>query len=139
MSEKGLCAAVFVLCATMLQSTQPTLRAATPVVDVSGRWNLKKDPDYRGNPGPWVECIFKQQNERLTVKCGTGGEMQGQVHGRTVTWGFAKTGIPPVLEDRLVATHTAELNESATALRGTWRLTSSVLNEKGTFQAKKEP
>jgi hypothetical protein len=138
MSEKALCAAIFVLCATMLQSTQSLLDAATPAIDVSGRWNLKMDPDYRGNPGPWFECVFKQQGEQLTVKCGK-AEMKGQVHGRTVTWGFEKTGIPPALEDRVVATHTAELNESGTGLKGTWRLTSSVLNEKGAIQGKKKP
>ena len=50
-----------------------------------------------------------------------------------------KTGIPPNLHDRLVLTYTGRLSESGSALNGTWRLTSSVLDEKGTFQANKKP
>ena len=74
----------------------------------------------------------------LTVKCGTGTEMKGTVRGRKVTWGFEKTGMPPMTEDRVVVTYTAEVSESGTELKGTWRLTSGVSDEKGNVEAKKK-
>ncbi len=106
--------------------------------DLSGQWTFKMDRDFRGNPGVPVECTFKHERTQLVVKCETGngtGELKGEVRGRKVTWGFERTGIPPMLEDRLVLTYSGEMNQSATMVKGTWRLTSSVLNEKGTFEA----
>jgi hypothetical protein len=105
--------------------------------DVSGHWTLRMDPDFRGNPGPPVECTFKQKGTDLVVKCGTGSEMKGTVRGRMVTWGYEKTGIPPMTEDRLVVTHNAEINESGTELKGTWRMTSGVMDKSGKVGAKK--
>ena len=107
------------------------------VEDVSGQWTLRMDPDFRGNPGPPVECTFKQKGTELTVKCGSGAEMKGTVRGRTVTWGYEKTGIPPMTEDRLVVTHTTEINDSGTELKGTWRVTSGVMDKSGKVGAKK--
>jgi hypothetical protein len=95
------------------------------------------DPDFRGNQGPPVECSFKQQGTDLTVKCGTGGEMKGKVSGRRVTWGFEKAANPPATDDRMVVTHTAEVNETGTELKGTWRLTSGLIDRKGNVEAKK--
>ena len=106
--------------------------------DMSGKWLLKMDRDFRGNPDAPAECTFRQKGTVLTVRCGSGAEMQGEVHGRKVTWGFEKTGIPPMVEDRLVLSHVAESNKSATALKGTWTLKSSVLDERGTFEATKK-
>ena len=109
--------------------------------DLAGQWTLNMDRDFRGNPAVPVECTFERQRTDLTVKCGTAngiGEMKGEVRGRKVKWGLEMTGIPPVLEDRLVLTYSGELNDSETTVKGTWRLTSSVLDEKGTFEATKK-
>jgi hypothetical protein len=106
--------------------------------DLSGQWTLRLDPDFRGNPGVPADCTFKQRGDDLTVKCGTGGEMKGTVRGSKVTWGAEKTGIPPMTEDRLVLTFTADVNEAVTTLKGTWRLTSGVLDKKGDFEARRK-
>ena len=124
-----------VLCLIVSPSTSMTS------ADLAGQWTLKMDRDFRGNPSVPVECTFEQQRTELTVKCGTAnatGEMKGQVRGRSVTWGLEKTGIPPIVEDRLILTYSGELNNSGTTVTGVWRLTSSVLDEKGTFEATKK-
>ena len=96
--------------------------------NVSGRWILKMEPDFRGNPGIPVECIFKQREAALTVKCGTGGEMKGEVRERELIWGFEKTGILPMLEDRVVVTYRAEVKDSASikVIKGTVKRPASV-------------
>ena len=109
--------------------------------DVSGNWVVKQERDFYGNAGVPNECTFTQQRSQLTVKCGTANtEMKGEVRGRTVTWGYEKMyeGIPPMTEDRLILTYRAESNETGTTLKGTWRLTSSVLEEKGHFEAQRK-
>ena len=110
--------------------------SATPT-DLSGAWTLKMDRDFRGNPGAPVECTFRQQSTQLVVKCGTSraGELKGEVRRGKVTWGFEKTGLPPLFEDRLVLSYSGEMNVFGTRVKGTWRLTSSVLDETGTFEA----
>jgi hypothetical protein len=105
--------------------------------DIGGQWTFKMDRDYRGNPTIPVECSFKQRRTQLMVQCGTGKEMKGEVRGRKVTWGIEITGVPPMFEDRLVLAHCGDVNETGTTIKGTWRLTSSVLDEKGTFQLTK--
>ncbi len=90
-----------VLC--LIVSTSTSMTSA----DLAWQWTLKMDRDFRGNPSVPVECTFEQQRTELTVKCGTAnatGEMKGQVRGRSVTWGLEKTGIPPIVEDRLILT-----------------------------------
>jgi hypothetical protein len=95
--------------------------------------------DFRGNPGVPVDCAFRQRRAELAVKCGTGAEMKGTVRGRDATWGFEKTGIPPLREDRMVVTFTGTLRAQGTGLGGTWHMTSSVLHEGGKFEAVRKP
>jgi hypothetical protein len=106
--------------------------------NVSGHWIFKADRDFRGNAAVPVECSLAQLRSELTVTCGTGTEMKGKVSGRELTWGFEKSGIPPMTDDVVVLAYTAEINEAGTGLKGTWRLTSSVLDEKGEFEAHKK-
>ena len=110
--------------------------APTGKADLTGRWTLRQDRDFRGDSGRPVECTFKQDGDEFTVTCGsTGAVMKGRVNGQKVTWGIEKTGIPPNRQDRLVLTYSGELSQSGSALNGTWRLTSGVVDEKGTFRA----
>ena len=105
--------------------------------DVSGEWIITQERDFRGDPGVPVECTFAQDRAQLTVRCGAAqksNEMKGEIRGSTVTWGIEKTGIPPMTEDRLSLMYRAEIDEAGTHLKGVWRLTSSVLNEKGNFE-----
>ena len=106
--------------------------------DLSGQWTLTMDPDFKGRRTV-VECDLKQRREEFTIKCGaTGQEMQGKVSGSQVTWGFTKSSVHPMPEDRLVLTYAADVKDSGASLKGTWRLTSSVVNEKGNFEAKRK-
>jgi hypothetical protein len=97
--------------------------------DVSGPWILQMERDFRDNPGPPVECTFKQRRSQLTVKCGTGVEMKGEVSGHKLTWGIETT----VDGDRLVLTYSGDLNTSGTKVKGIWRIKSSTLDKKGNF------
>jgi hypothetical protein len=112
--------------------------AVNAAPEVSGQWIVKQERDFRGNPGVPYECTFKQQRGELTVKCGTdpkAGEFKGQVRGRTMTWKLAKDIFDGVATDRIVATYSADLEESGTRANGIWTLTSSILNERGSFVA----
>jgi len=111
----------------------------TSVADASGQWTLTQDRDFRGNSGIPVKCTVNQQHTDLTITCGTGREMKGRMRGRDLTFGTEITGIPPVVEDRLVLAYSGEIGESGTNIKGDWRLTSSVLDLKGTFAAEKKP
>ena len=102
--------------------------------DVSGPWILQMERDFRGDPGPPVECTFTQRRSQLTVKCGTGVAMNGEIDGRKVTWGFETT----VDNDRIVVTYSGEFNTSATEVKGMWRIKSSVLDQTGNFGAHKQ-
>ena len=118
---------------SLLVISSPSCVSVKAGSDVSGEWIITQERDFRGNAGVPVECALTQERTRLTVRCG--GEMTGEVRDRIMTWGFEKTGIPPMIEDRLILTYHAELDEAGTAMRGVWRLTSSVLNEQGHFEA----
>jgi hypothetical protein len=106
--------------------------ARSEPVEVSGRWVVQQDRDFRGNPGVPVECSFTQKRRDLSVACGHGPEMKGSWRNATVSWGIEKA----VDEDRVVLLYTGELSDAGT-IKGSWRLTSSVLDEKGTFEARK--
>jgi hypothetical protein len=116
------------------------ISAGSPVPkDVTGSWMFKMNPDFRGNPGILVECKFSQRQAALTVRCGeTGGEMKGTVRDGKLTWGFEKTGIPPVVQDRLVVTYIGEQTEPDRIV-GTWLLVSGFLDKKGEFEATRKP
>jgi hypothetical protein len=101
--------------------------------DLSGKWTFAMNPDFRGNQA-LVECTIKQQDKSLTVKCGEGVEMKGEVKNLTVTF-----QTPPMTSNRIVASYEAKTNEARTTLSGSWRLVGGVLDEKGKFSAKKRP
>lgn len=109
------------------------------VADAAGRWTVTQDRDFKGNLGVPIECTVNQQHTDFAIRCGTGMEMKGRIVGRHVTFGIQRTGIPPMVEDRLVLAYRGEIGESGTTMRGDWRLTSSVLDLKGTFEAEKKP
>jgi hypothetical protein len=110
----------------------------TAAADVSGQWVLKQDRDFRGNAAMPVDCTLTQQGSELTFKFNQGrAEFKGQVRGRKVSWRYEMTGISPMTEDRLVLTYSGELNASGTKIDGTWRLISSVFDEKGNFVAER--
>lgn len=99
--------------------------------NLTGTWSITMDPDFRGNPAV-IECTVRQQRAALTVKCGDGVEMKGELQGRKATW-----RTPPMTENQIVATYIADTNVAGTTLEGRWTLVGGVLNEKGKFRGKK--
>jgi hypothetical protein len=98
--------------------------------DLSGKWRFTMDSDFRGNRAV-VECTIKQQRGSLTVKCGDAGN--------EVCDEEPKGDLPdaPMSSDRFVATYEAKMNDSGTALEGSWSLKGGALDEKGNFIGKK--
>ena len=122
----------------LLFTVSCTSLPAAPV-DLSGQWTLTMEPDFKGGQQR-VECVLQQQGEEFTIKCGASGEeMKGRVSGSSVTWSFSKTGVHPMPQDRLVLSCDASLRDAGTSLKGTWRLMSSVVNEKGNFEMRRKP
>jgi hypothetical protein len=107
--------------------------ARSEPVDVSGRWLVQQDRDFRGSAAVPTQCTFTQKQTELSVTCGSGTEMKGGWRDATVSWGVEKT----VSDDRIVVLYSGELGDAGRSIKGTWKLTSSVLDEKGTFEARK--
>jgi hypothetical protein len=108
--------------------------------DLSGRWVVSQDRDFRGNRGKPADCTFTQQRVALTVRCNAAGAMTGEVHGAQVTWSVDMTDIRPVARDHVILTYAGRLNEAKDIIDGTWSLRSrlSGLDERGTFEAKRK-
>jgi len=99
--------------------------------DLTGMWSLDLKPDFGGNDDN-IGCSLQQQGEKLTVNCGAGPNISGEVRGRTVTL-LIKTGP----KNELVARFVGELDESETTIEGTWRLEDDTGKREGRFTAKK--
>src|SRR5438045_6930482 len=86
--------------------------------NLSGRWDVMMDPDFKGNPST-EHCQMKQQNRKLTVICGaTGAAMVGEVNGQKVSWRFTSP-------KGWIAAWSGELDNAAANIKGTWQFTYS--------------
>ena len=101
--------------------------------NLSGRWNLMMDPDFKGNPST-EHCQIKQQNRQLSVTCGkAGAAMVGEVNGQNVAWKFISPG-------GWTAAWSGELNKAAVKIKGTWQFTHADGEAtRGSFTAQKHP
>jgi len=101
--------------------------------NLSGRWDVTMDPDFKGSPST-EPCQMKQQNRQLTVTCGAAGTaMVGNVNGENVAWKFISPG-------KWTAAWSGELDKPAANIKGTWQLTFADGNTKrGSFTAQKQP
>jgi hypothetical protein len=104
--------------------------ASLEAADTSGAWTLRLDPNFTGYAQS-VDCVFKQDGQKLTITCESGTPMTGEVNGQRVTWQF-KTGA----DRELTATHTGELDAKGTTITGTWHLNRET-NGDGKFTATK--
>jgi hypothetical protein len=115
----------------MLFSVCTLLSAA----DLSGKWTLSLDPDFSGNPDS-VDCTFKQDGTKLTVRCGIPAENRppiiGELNGQNVT-----LRVPTGEHDQLTATFTGTLDAESTTIKGTWQLVDAEGAKNGKFNAKK--
>jgi hypothetical protein len=109
--------------------------------DISGRWVVSQDRDFRWNRGKPADCAFTQRHEALTVRCSAAGRMTGQVHGMSVTWSVDVTDLPPNARDHLTLTYSGALNGRRDTIAGNWTLKSQLsgVDESGTFEAKRKP
>lgn len=89
-----------------------TLAAA----DLTGAWTLRLMPDFGGEEDS-VECRFTRQQGNLSIDCGDGPNIAGEVSGARVTFRM-KTGP----RNELTATFEGTLDQEETTLTGTWRL-----------------
>jgi|SRR5919198_1763631 hypothetical protein len=107
------------------------LAAPAAATDLTGQWSLDLQPDFSGNDDN-VGCSFLQKDERLTLNCGAGPDITGEVHGGMVTW-LIKVG----RSREFTATFTGELDRKETTISGTWRLTDDTGIRQGKFTATK--
>lgn len=105
-----------------------SLLAAT---DLTGQWSLELKPDFSGNDAN-IGCSFLQKDDKLTINCGAGPNIAGEVHGRAVTF-VIKTG----RSDEFSVTFSGELDQKETTIDGTWKLTDNVGTRQGKFTATK--
>ena len=101
--------------------------------NLSGRWDVMMDPDFKGNPST-EHCQMKQQNRKLSVTCGAAGAaMVGEVNGQKVSWKFTSPG-------RTSAAWSGQLDKAAAKIKGTWLFTYADGHKmRGNFTAQKRP
>jgi hypothetical protein len=102
--------------------------------DLSGRWTLTMDPDFRGNPNV-VDVTIKQDGQRLVVRTadGKGAPMTGDVTGRKVTW--RSPSLPG--DTSSFVTFTGEVDRLGTTIKGTWDMPLTGEVRHGRFRLKK--
>ena len=106
-----------------------TLVAAIAAVDLTGAWRLHLDPDFGGNDDT-IACKFVQDGRKLTIDCGSGLAIVGEVSGDRVTFDV-KTG----RNNELTAAFAGTLDEPANMIKGTWRLDTGQEVRNGKFDA----
>jgi hypothetical protein len=101
--------------------------------NLSGRWDVMMDPDFKGNPST-EHCRMKQQERKLTVTCGAAGApMAGDVDGRNISW---KVTLPGGAS----AAWSGELDKTAAKIKGAWLFTFADGQQmRGNFTARKRP
>jgi hypothetical protein len=96
--------------------------------DINGAWTLEWKPNF-GGQDQTHECKLKQDDRKLEIDC-EGFVMSGEVNGRKVTFQH-QTG----KNNELTAVYSAELDEKATTMVGTWRLLPE--KREGKFEGRK--
>ena len=116
---------LFVLC-VLLGSWTPAAAA-----NLTGRWSLDLMPDFGGS-NENVGCGFQQDGDKLTINCGAGPNITGEVQGRTIT-----LRVPTGRKNELVAIFVGELDEGEASISGTWKLANDHGPSEGKFLFKK--
>ena len=102
-----------------------------PVANLAGRWTLDLLPDFGGNTDS-VGCSLTQNDEKLTLDCGGGSLITGDVQGRTVT-----LRVPTGDRNKQTATMVGQLDDHETTVTGTWKLANDHGPSEGRFVLKK--
>lgn len=106
------------------------LGAAVSAADLSGRWTLRFDPDFSGNPSV-TNCVVKQDGTKLTLDC-EGAQLTGDVMNENITI-RVKTG----RDGSVTATLAGMLDQTGTIINGMWHLDPDPDNKVGNFELKK--
>ena len=104
-----------------------TLRAA----DLSGVWTLDLDPDFSGNQDS-IACGVLQEGSRLSLNCGGGAPIVGEVVAQNVTW---RIMVGP--KNEFTATYRGTLDEESKTIKGTWHIEDKNPRD-GKFSMKKQ-
>jgi hypothetical protein len=110
-----------------------SVTASFAQTNLSGRWDVMMDPDFKGNPS--IEhCRMKQQNRKLTMTCGAAGAaIVGEVVGQKISWKFTLPG-------GAIAAWSGELDKTAAKIKGVWLFTFEDGHKmRGDFTAQKRP
>ena len=98
---------------------------------LSGQWSLTLTPDFSGNEDT-LGCSFLQDGEQLTINCGAGPNIKGEVHGSDVVF-----RVPTGRSEELTALFKGRLSDDQKTLTGTWQLESPDGKREGRFSAVK--
>ena len=103
------------------------------VADLTGVWQLHLDPDFGGEDDT-VVCTFSQEDRKLTIRCGSGLPLVGEVNGDKVRF-EAKTGP----QNEFTAVFNGVLDEEVRTMKGTWHLETGREVRDGKFDARRQP
>ena len=117
--------ALLVLCALLACSTPAAAASLT------GRWSLDLMPDFSGN-NENIGCGFRQDGDKLTINCGAGADITGEVQGRKIT-----LRVPTGAKNELMAIFVGELDRREASISGTWKLANDRGPSEGKFLFKK--
>ena len=95
--------------------------------NLTGLWSLDLMPDF-GGTNDNVGCSFLQDGDKLTLNCGAGPSITGEVQGRKIT-----LRVPTSPKNELVGMLVGELDEREATISGTWTLAK---NDRGPSEGK---
>lgn len=103
--------------------------ASLAAANLGGQWSLMLTPDFGGN-NDTLGCSFDQTGEHLTINCGGGPNIMGDVRGRSVSF-----RVPTGRSGELTATFVGTLSQDDMTISGTWQLEAQGGKREGKFSA----
>jgi hypothetical protein len=105
--------------------------AAAAAADLTGQWSLQLAPDFSGH-NDTIACSFAQDGGKLTMNCGAGPTIRGEVQGQKVTFRLT-TG----RSNEFTAVFAGILDQREVTISGTWQLPDNSGTREGKFTATK--
>jgi hypothetical protein len=117
--------------ALSLLVTLSALAVPAAAANLTGQWSLALAPDLSGH-NDTLACSFVHDSEKLTISCGAGPNILGEVHGQQVTFRVI-TG----RSNELTAVFVGSLDQLEATISGTWQLPDNSGKREGRFTAAK--
>jgi hypothetical protein len=108
------------------------VETAAAAADLTGTWQLHLDPDFGGEDDTIV-CTFTQDGGKLTIRCGGGLPLIGDVNRDKVRF-EGKTGP----QNEFTSVFTGVLDDQAKTMKGTWHLDMGREVRDGKFDARRQ-